>query len=151
MLALGLNIQWGFTGLFNAGIAGFFAVRAYVSAILTTGLRSINWAGSACRSQRVSRRPCSQVASSPGASAASASVCAATTSRSLPLDRRDPPPDLQERDLGDQRRARHFVDPQAFEHLPEPWNQLAFMGLVLALVALLYVLLEQARRAPGAA
>ena len=36
ILALGLNIQFGFTGLFNAGIAGFFAVGAYVSAILTT-------------------------------------------------------------------------------------------------------------------
>lgn len=35
LLALGLNIQWGFTGLFNAGIAGFFAVGAYTSAILT--------------------------------------------------------------------------------------------------------------------
>ena len=35
--ALGLNLQWGFTGLFNAGIAGFFAIGAYVSAILTTG------------------------------------------------------------------------------------------------------------------
>jgi branched-chain amino acid transport system permease protein len=38
--------------------------------------------------------------------------------------------------------------PRPFEHLPEPWNQLALMGLVLAIVALLYVLLEQARRAP---
>ncbi len=36
LLALGLNIQWGFAGLFNAGIAGFFAVGAYTSAILTT-------------------------------------------------------------------------------------------------------------------
>ena len=36
MLTLGLNIQWGFTGLFNVGIAGFFAIGAYVSAILTT-------------------------------------------------------------------------------------------------------------------
>ena len=36
VLALGLNIQWGFTGLFNAGIAGFFAVGAYGSAILTS-------------------------------------------------------------------------------------------------------------------
>ena len=35
-LTLGLNIQWGFTGLFNAGIAGFFAVGAYTAAILTT-------------------------------------------------------------------------------------------------------------------
>ncbi|MGI9316706.1 MAG: ABC transporter permease subunit, partial [bacterium] len=36
ILTLGLNIQWGFTGLFNVGIAGFFAIGAYVSAILTT-------------------------------------------------------------------------------------------------------------------
>ncbi|WP_417680294.1 branched-chain amino acid ABC transporter permease [Roseibium sp.] len=36
LLALGLNIQWGFAGLFNAGIAGFFAVGAYTSAILTS-------------------------------------------------------------------------------------------------------------------
>ena len=36
ILALGLNIQWGYSGLFNAGIAGFFAVGAYTSAILTS-------------------------------------------------------------------------------------------------------------------
>lgn len=36
LLALGLNVQWGFAGLFNAGIAGFFAVGAYTSAILTS-------------------------------------------------------------------------------------------------------------------
>jgi len=36
VVALGLNVQWGFTGLFNAGIAGFYAIGAYVSAILTT-------------------------------------------------------------------------------------------------------------------
>ncbi|MFA7503156.1 MAG: branched-chain amino acid ABC transporter permease [Burkholderiaceae bacterium] len=35
LLALALNIHWGLTGLFNAGVAGFFAVGAYVSAILT--------------------------------------------------------------------------------------------------------------------
>ena len=33
---LGLNLQWGFTGLFNVGVAGFVAVGAYTSAILTT-------------------------------------------------------------------------------------------------------------------
>ncbi len=32
---LGANINWGFAGLFNVGIAGFFAVGAYTSAILT--------------------------------------------------------------------------------------------------------------------
>jgi len=37
LLCLALNIQWGMGGLFNAGIAGFFAIGAYTSAILTTG------------------------------------------------------------------------------------------------------------------
>lgn len=36
VFALGLNVHWGFTGLFNIGIAGFFALGAYTSAILTT-------------------------------------------------------------------------------------------------------------------
>lgn len=36
VLSLGLNVHWGFTGLFNIGIAGFFAVGAYTSALLTT-------------------------------------------------------------------------------------------------------------------
>lgn len=36
LLSLGLNIQWGFTRLFNIGVAGFFAIGAYTSAILTT-------------------------------------------------------------------------------------------------------------------
>jgi branched-chain amino acid transport system permease protein len=36
LIALGLNIQWGQTGLFNVGIAGFVAIGAYTSALLTT-------------------------------------------------------------------------------------------------------------------
>jgi branched-chain amino acid transport system permease protein len=36
ILALGLNVQWGFTGQLNIGIAGFFALGAYASALLTT-------------------------------------------------------------------------------------------------------------------
>ncbi len=36
VFALGLNVHWGFTGLFNIGIAGFFALGAYTSALLTT-------------------------------------------------------------------------------------------------------------------
>jgi branched-chain amino acid transport system permease protein len=35
VMALGLNLQWGFTGLFNVGVAGFVAVGAYASALLT--------------------------------------------------------------------------------------------------------------------
>ena len=36
IIVLGLNLQWGFTGLFNVGVAGFVAVGAYTSALLTT-------------------------------------------------------------------------------------------------------------------
>lgn len=35
VFALGLNIQWGYTGLFNIGVAGFFAIGAYAAALLT--------------------------------------------------------------------------------------------------------------------
>lgn len=35
VLSLGLNIQWGYTGLFNIGIAGFYALGAYTSALLS--------------------------------------------------------------------------------------------------------------------
>src|SRR5207244_12021841 len=36
LLSLGLNLQWGYTGLFNVGVAGFYAMGAYTSALLTT-------------------------------------------------------------------------------------------------------------------
>src|SRR3954464_2402160 len=36
LICLGLNLQWGQTGLFNVGVAGFFAVGAYASAMLTS-------------------------------------------------------------------------------------------------------------------
>lgn len=36
VLALGLNIQWGYTGQLNIGVAAFFAVGAYTSAIATS-------------------------------------------------------------------------------------------------------------------
>ena len=35
IFSLGLNVHWGYTGLFNIGIAGFFAIGAYTSALVT--------------------------------------------------------------------------------------------------------------------
>ena len=35
ILALGLNIQWGYTGTINFGVVAFFMVGAYTSAVLT--------------------------------------------------------------------------------------------------------------------
>jgi len=36
IISLGLNVQWGQTGLFNVGVAGFVGVGAYVAGIVTT-------------------------------------------------------------------------------------------------------------------
>ncbi len=38
LLALGLNLHWGYTGLINFGHVGFFAIGAYTSALVTTRL-----------------------------------------------------------------------------------------------------------------
>jgi len=35
ILALGLNVQYGYTGVFNFGVAGFFLLGAYTAAIVT--------------------------------------------------------------------------------------------------------------------
>ena len=45
LLALGLNVQWGLTGLFNVGIAGFFAIGAYAMAIVTSNSESYHLGG----------------------------------------------------------------------------------------------------------
>lgn len=36
IICLGLNVQWGQTGLFNVGVAAFVAIGAYTSALVTT-------------------------------------------------------------------------------------------------------------------
>ncbi len=36
VLCLGLNVQWGYTGHLNFGIAGFFALGAFTTALVTT-------------------------------------------------------------------------------------------------------------------
>ncbi|GIV77096.1 branched-chain amino acid ABC transporter permease [Litorilinea aerophila] len=35
IFSLALNVHWGYSGLFNIGVAGFFAVGAYTSALVT--------------------------------------------------------------------------------------------------------------------
>lgn len=39
ILTLGLNLQWGSTGVFNAGVVGFYAIGGYTYAILTAPAR----------------------------------------------------------------------------------------------------------------
>ncbi|MGH7321370.1 MAG: branched-chain amino acid ABC transporter permease [Candidatus Rokuibacteriota bacterium] len=45
LICLGLNLQWGFTGLFNVGVAGFVAIGAYTSALLTGPDYADHWGG----------------------------------------------------------------------------------------------------------
>jgi len=45
IVCLGLNLQWGQTGLFNVGVAGFVAIGAYASALLTTPASAGHWGG----------------------------------------------------------------------------------------------------------
>lgn len=48
LLALALNLHWGYTGLFNIGVAGFMAVGVYAMALLTSadqGLGLPLWVG----------------------------------------------------------------------------------------------------------
>ncbi len=40
IFSIGLNVQWGYTGLLNFGIAGFFALGAYTSALVTSPMPS---------------------------------------------------------------------------------------------------------------
>ena len=35
IICIGLNVQWGYTGIFNFGIAAFFMIGAYTAAIVT--------------------------------------------------------------------------------------------------------------------
>ena len=45
LLSLGLNVQWGFVGMLNVGVAAFFAIGAYTSAILTSPLNPAHVGG----------------------------------------------------------------------------------------------------------
>ena len=45
LLTLGLNFQYGFTGLINFGYVGFFALGAYASAICTVRMGWPAWSG----------------------------------------------------------------------------------------------------------
>ena len=37
IICIGLNVQWGYSGIFNFGVVGFFMIGAYTAAIFTKG------------------------------------------------------------------------------------------------------------------
>jgi branched-chain amino acid transport system permease protein len=48
LMTVSLNLSWGLTGMVNLGIAGFFGIGAYTSALVTTGLHWPVAAGIVC-------------------------------------------------------------------------------------------------------
>ena len=149
VLCLGLNLQWGFAGLFNAGIAAFFAIGAYTAAILTTpespnylggfGLPVVvAWPIAMLLSGAVAwaiGRICLRVQ---GDYLAMATIGIAEVIRLVIKN--------EEWLTAGTRGIPNIARP--FEWLPSTWNHLAFMGLVLALVAIIYWFAERAWTAP---
>ena len=57
LLALGVNLTWGMAGMVNLGLAGFFAVGGYATALLTKAGIAIPSGSRPARSRRRSPAP----------------------------------------------------------------------------------------------
>lgn len=149
ILALGLNVQWGFTGLFNLGVAGFFAVGAYGSAIVTSPAVEGRLGGF--------EMPVALGLVAGGAIAAAVAWPIGRLTLRLKADY------LAIGTIGIAEILRLVLKneqqltggamglsgvPRPFEDLARPYDELAFLGLVAALVLAIYWALERARRAP---
>jgi len=149
VLCLGLNLQWGFAGLFNAGIAAFFAIGAYTAAILTTpdspnylggfGLPIVlAWPIAMALAGALAwaiGRVCLRLQ---GDYLAMATIGIAEVIRLVIKN--------EEWLTGGTRGIPNVWRP--FETLPAPWNAVAFLGLVVAIVLAIYLAAERAWASP---
>lgn len=149
VLALGLNIQWGFTGLFNAGVAGFFAIGAYMSAILTTAASGRHLGGF---DLGIPAGICAAMAVSAIVAWGVGRICMRLRSDYLAIATLGIAEIFRlvlKNETWATNGARGISRiPKPFEYLPEPWNQIGMLLVVFAIVLVLYVLLERARRSP---
>lgn len=149
ILTLGLNIQWGFSGLFNIGIAGFFAIGAYTSAILTTAPSDRHLGGFDLPI------PIGFAAAMALAAIFAwfvARICIRLRSDYLAISTLGIAEIFRltfknETEYTNGARGVSYI-PKPFENLPEPWNQIGMALLILAIVLVLYILLERARLSP---
>lgn len=149
MLTLGLNIQWGFTGLFNVGIAGFFAIGAYVSAILTTPETTrhiggfelpyvIGFSAAMIVTALIAwgvGKVCLRLRSD---YLAIATIGIGEIFRLI----------LKNETWATNGPRGVSMVPKPFESLPEPYNQLMFLALVLVTIVAIYLLIESASKSP---
>jgi branched-chain amino acid transport system permease protein len=149
LLALGLNVHWGYTGLMNVGIAGFVAVGAYTSAILTTPPSPAHVGGF----------DLPLVVGMLAAMAIAALVAWLIGLTTLRL-RSDY---LAMVTIGIAEILRMIARneqwlthgsqgminvPKAFADWPSPWSEIGFLGMVLLLVAVVYAACERLHRSP---
>jgi branched-chain amino acid transport system permease protein len=149
VVALGLNVQWGFTGLFNAGIAGFYAIGAYVSAILTTPESESHLGGFGLPI------PIGWLAAMAAAGILAwgvGVVCIRLRSDYLAIATIGIAEILRlvlknELWLTNGPRGIQRI-PRPFEHLGQPYADLAYLGLIAAVVLVLFLALQRASRSP---
>ncbi len=149
VLALGLNLQWGFTGLFNAGIAGFFAVGAYVTAILTTPPSPDHLGGFGLP---VAVGCLAAMAAAGGVGWAVARICLRLRTDYLAMATIGIAEILRlvlknELWLTSGPRGISGI-PRPFEAWPSPWSDLGFLAVIAATIAAVYAALEVAARSP---
>lgn len=146
---LGLNLHWGVSGLFNAGIAGFFAVGAYTTAILTaadspTSLGGfglpvvVGWTAAMLLSGIVAwaiGRICLRLRSD---YLAMATIGIAEILRLVAKN-----------ELWLTNGSRGIPNiPRPFGTLAQPWSELGFLAVVLVVLAIAYALLQTAVNSP---
>jgi branched-chain amino acid transport system permease protein len=149
LLTLGLNLHWGYTGLMNVGIAGFVTVGAYTSAILTAPASPTHLGGFELP----------LVVGMLAAAVAAGFVAWLIGLTTLRL--RSDYLAIATIGIGEilrmvARNEQWLTNgsqgmtnvPKAFDMLPSPWSEVAFLGVVLVLVALMYWLCERAHRSP---
>ena len=149
VLTLGLNLQWGFAGLFNAGIAGFFAIGAYTTSILTTPESPYHPGGFGLP---IPVGLVGGVLLSALLGYAVARICLRLKSDYLAIATIGIAEILRlvlRNETWMTNGARGIAGiPRPFEGLPQPWGELCFLVLVAAIVILLYVAIERAWHSP---
>ena len=149
VLCLGLNIQWGFTGLFNAGIAGFFAIGAYSSALLTAPPTPNHIGGF---DLPIPIGLLAAMVFSGIVAYAVGRICLRLRSDYLAMATIGIAEILRlvlknEAWLTNGSRGISNI-PRPFEGLPVPQAQFAFLAVVLAIVVAIYLLIQRGAHAP---
>jgi branched-chain amino acid transport system permease protein len=149
VMCLGLNLQWGYGGLFNAGISGFFAIGAYTSAILTAPPMIGHFSGFGLP---VAVGMLSAMVLSAALGWFVGRICLGLQSDYLAMATIGIAEILRlvtTNEIWLTNGSRGIVSiPRPFEELPGVWRDLAFLGLVAAIILALYLALERLAKSP---